>query len=342
MRNLRPLLGVTQPRRPAGARSRCIFAGRSGAVVLGVLSLTCCSVSGGGTQAPTTSGGASSGGASAVVDGGNVGGGFVVTDAQSDARTVTILQDAAPTRCNDAGECRCIAIANVGKVGNTAPTNAYDNWLNTKSNASVANVPQRVVLDEGFLAQYDILIFQDVSTWQVSDAEVRSIETWVRKGGGVMSMQGYGAFETEVETINKVLAPFKLAYNKAPAGAGTMTLTTPITDWNPASPISAHMSGYAVRVINGRPVIDQDGTGVLTATGVGNADGQTETFLLGYTKSIDDGHVFAWADEWVTYTSEWDTSGNLRVEQFWYNTIKYLTPPDICKVRIDSPGVIMF
>ena len=310
---------------------------------LEILSLTCCSVSGGGTPATVTAGGTSSGGATAVVVSGNMGGGFVVSDAHSDAiATAWTIQDAAPTRCNDAGDCRCIAIANLGRVGNTAPTNAYDNWLNTKSNASVTNVPQRVVFDDAFLAQFDILIFQDVSTWQIGDAEVRSIETWVKKGGGVMSMQGYGAFETEVDSINKVLAPFKLAYSKVPGGAGTMTLTTPITDWNAASPISTHMSGYAVRVINGRPVIDQDGTGVLTATGVGNADGQTEIFLLGYSKGINDGHVFAWADEWVTYTSEWDTSGNLRVEQFWYNTIKYLTPPDICKVRIDSPGIIIF
>ena len=52
-------------------------------------------------------------------------------------------------------------------------------------------------------------------------------------------------------------------------------------------------------------------------------------------EDVGQGHVFSYADEWVTYTSQWfgidaggncaDASANVvyQVPQFWYNAISY-------------------
>ena len=72
--------------------------------------------------------------------------------------------------------------------------------------------------------------------------------------------------------------------------------------------------------------------------------------VYGATKQMDLGRVFLFADEWVTYTSQWDGTGadtcatdpahNLcagrlapqyyQVPQFWYNAIKWASGDREC------------
>ena len=59
-------------------------------------------------------------------------------------------------------------------------------------------------------------------------------------------------------------------------------------------------------------------------------------------EDVGQGHVFAYADEWVTYTSQWfgidaggncaDASANVvyQVPQFWYNAISYASQATQC------------
>ena len=77
------------------------------------------------------------------------------------------------------------------------------------------------------------------------------------------------------------------------------------------------------------------------------AQGQT---VYGATKQMDTGRVFMFADEWVTYTSQWDGSTAMtcatdpahnycmnrlapqyyQVPQFWYNAIKWASGDREC------------
>jgi hypothetical protein len=237
-----------------------------------------------------------------------------------------------PTRCDENGEnCKCIAIANIGQVGTSGDTVSFDNWLNTKSNARVDNLPDEFTFDAAVLEEYDILVLQDISTWTVTPDEILAIEEWVVAGNGVMTLQGYNASETEVDVVNSILEPYAVAYGKTPGGPGTLWID--VTGWDPASPIAANMGGFAVAIHNGRPVVDGDGLGLPTLT----EDG----LVFGVTKQIGEGHVFVWGDEWVTYSSQWTTDGLLRAEQFWYNSIAFLTPTDACQVVIDDPNIII-
>ena len=72
--------------------------------------------------------------------------------------------------------------------------------------------------------------------------------------------------------------------------------------------------------------------------------------LAGATKQMDMGRVFMFADEWVTYTSQWDGTGAdtcamdpahnfctnrlapqyYQVPQFWYNAIKWASGDREC------------
>ena len=73
-------------------------------------------------------------------------------------------------------------------------------------------------------------------------------------------------------------------------------------------------------------------------------------------KEVGKGKVFVFADEWVTYTSQWGAplpqnlnSGDMcymkganavfQVPQFWYNAIKFVAPRPAC-FMISDPGVI--
>jgi hypothetical protein len=296
--------------------------------------------SGGGSSSAGGSGGAPSGGAPST--GSGTGGGSVIIVKTSDAGTSNTLADAALERCDEAGlNCKCIAIANIGAVGSSGTTLSYDTWLNTRSNARVDNYPRQVTIDASFLAKYDELIFQDISTWTITAQEVSTITAWVQAGGGLMSMNGYEGSETESTEINLILAPLGFAYSKTPKGGGVLWQI--VNGWIPASPIAANMNGLGVNVHNGRDVVDlnlgaQTDTALLAIAQANNG----MTYNLGYTNTVGSGHVFPWSDEWVTYTSDWDDeTGTLNVEQFWYNSITYLTPTNACKVVINDPHVVV-
>ncbi len=241
------------------------------------------------------------------------------------------VSTAEPTRCDENGEnCKCIAIANIGEVGRRE-TDAFDTWLNTKSNARVASLPDEFTFDAATLEAYDILILQNISTWTVTDEEILAIQEWVEAGNGIMTLQGYSETSAEIGVVNAILEPLGIAYRTSPAGRGISLRE--VTEWNPESPIAANMVGFSVLVNNGRPVEDLDALGVPTLT--------QDNYLFGVTKEIAAGHAFVWADEWVTYSLQWTTEELFRAQQFWYNSITYLTPADACEVVIDDPHIIV-
>ena len=287
------------------------------------------------TETATSTSNAADGSDSTLIAFSDVDVGDIEVDDSGGLSTTTA--DVAPSRCDEAGlNCKCIAIANIGAIGTSGTTTSYDTWLNTQSNARVDDYPTENTIDAPFLANYDELVFQDISIWTISSDEVDTIITWVQAGGGLMSMNGYQGSPTEITNINLILAPLGFAYSATPGDGGVLWQT--VNGWNSSSPIATNMDGYGVNVHNGRPVIDQTGTATLV---IAQALG-SDTYNLGYTNVVGAGHVFPWCDEWVTYSSEWDDdTGTLRVEQFWYNTVQYLTPTNACKVVINDSHIIV-
>jgi hypothetical protein len=129
--------------------------------------------------------------------------------------------------------------------------------------------------------------------------------------------------------------------------------SVPITRWSPGTFIGTNMIAPnggpgAVGVYNGRPVscVDtSDGPCQIVAT-------DPKAGIVGVAKQIGKGRVFVWADEWVTYTSQWGavnthgadcnghTAGEIfNVPQFWYNLIHWSVPDAGC-FHISDPIIV--
>jgi hypothetical protein len=204
-----------------------------------------------------------------------------------------------------------------------------------------------------FLAQYDVLILQALEAreggpyWQLDAAELAAFEGWIREGGGVITLTGYGANTAEVNPTNQLLGFSGLSYATDDIlGTGTCpdndccctSNSVPVTGWNAMNPVAANI--MRVGAFHGRSVLGASGDDVV-------AQGAT---VYGGTRQVDMGRVFVFADEWVTYTSQWDGTGAMtcatdpahnycmnrlapqfyQVPQFWYNAIKWVSGDREC------------
>jgi len=236
-----------------------------------------------------------------------------------------------------------------GAVPGMDNTAALTQWLNTKSSAVVTTYTTDTALTTDFLAQYDVLILQALEDreggpyWTFDAAEVANLETWVRGGGGIITLTGYGAATAEVGPTNQLLAFTGLSYatddilgtcpdNDCCCASNSVALT----GWNDLHPVAFSIT--RVGAFHGRSVL---GGGDVVAQGA---------TVYGATKQMDAGRVFVFADEWVTYTSQWDGTGSMtcatdpahnycsgrlapeyyQVPQFWYNSIKWASGDRTC------------
>ncbi len=274
-----------------------------------------------------------------------------------------------PMRCDSSGHCSCINVASFGRpahYGNgNDNTDAFQSWLNSKSSANVELITTHTELTSEFLKNYDVLILQALEDgeygpfWSFSDAEVQAVADWVKAGGGVISLMGYGGDPREIEGTNRLLSFSGISYN------GDDILTTcannlcycwgnsiPITTFTSGHPISANLT--QIGAFHGRSINAGDAT-VISSSGTTN---------IAVAKTMGSGKVFAFADEWVTYTSQWLGTGQqqaintydpcydaahgymmtadkvFQVPQFWYNSIKWAAPVTQCDFTIDNPTIV--
>lgn len=263
------------------------------------------------------------------------------------------------------GGDECVRIGMLGRlpsygaVPGMDDTAALQQWLNARSSAVVTTFTADTPLTDAFLAEYDVLILQALEEreggpyWSFSADEVAAFERWVRAGGGVVTLTGYGANPAEVTPTNQLLAFTGMAYGSDDILAQCpdndcccASNSVPLTGWNATHPIAANMR--AVGAFHGRSVMAAGGDIV--------AAGAT---TYGATKTFDDGRVFMFADEWVTYTSQWDGTGaetcatdpahNLcvgrtadvyyQVPQFWYNALRWASGEVGC-FDITDPTIV--
>jgi hypothetical protein len=245
------------------------------------------------------------------------------------------------------GSADCVRIGMLGRLPSYGAVPGKDGiaalqqWLNARSSAVVTAFDTDTALTDAFLAGYDVLILQALEEreggpyWSFTPDEVAAFERWVRAGGGVVTLTGYGANTGEVTPTNQLLAFSGMAYATDDILAQCpdndcccASNSVPLTGWNATHPIAANMR--AVGAFHGRSVM---------AAGADIVAAGATTY--GATKTLDAGRVFMFADEWVTYTSQWDGTGAMtcatdpahnlcvgrtadvyyQVPQFWYNAL---------------------
>ncbi len=260
------------------------------------------------------------------------------------------------TRCDPQGNnCYCIAIASIGQPaaygadsGSSDNQNAFQDYLNTKSNATVKMFNTKPNINADFLKDYDVLILQAMVTgslkggaepWTIGDDEVAAIEEWVKAGHSIISMSGYQGDSREVEPLNKLLGFTGISYNKD-------DIYTTGDRWDYCRDSSVPFDGWkspmdfggmkAVGVFHGRSLNCSD-----CKVWAEDSSG----LKIGVEKDVDLGRVFAFADEWVTYTSQWGlitkdrgtdcvdhTAADMyTVPQFWYNAIANVISDELKK-----------
>jgi hypothetical protein len=286
----------------------------------------------------------------------------------------------------DGANCKCHQLASFGTPASLSygsgnnPTNEFENWLVTKTNAKISfflTKPETLTLD--WLSNYDIIVLQDLRKWTLSPQEIESFHSWVRMGGGVMALSGfYSTDATEIENTNALLSKTGmrlLATETAGQGCtGNAAIVSsqlvcpnsstsgqcycwgnsiPLTEWNETHPIHKNVTaigGYRGRAVD--PGVS--GTTVLSYGGI----------PVGATRDGNEGKVFLFGDEFVTYFSQWINAGQpaksdpydpcwdavaktgclsghvYQIKQFWYNAIKYVAPKTACEFVVNEPDVI--
>jgi hypothetical protein len=313
------------------------------------LGLACSSskIEGSGSNSNNSGGGAGSGGGRDTSM-------LVGTSTAVTTNTGTTSQTKG-TRCDDKGNCYCIAIASIGQPaaygadsGSSDNQNAFQEYLNTKSNATVKMFTTKPTFNADFLKDYDLIVLQAMVNgslkggavpWTIGDDEVKAVEEWVKAGHSIISMSGYQGDSAEVNPLNKLLGFTGITYN-------TDDIYTNGDRWDYCRDSSVPFNGWkspmdfggmkAVGVFHGRSL--KCGDCKVWAEDAGG-------MKMGVEKDVGSGRVFAFADEWVTYTSQWglvtkdrgtDCVGHTATEmytvpQFWYNAIANVISDELKK-----------
>ena len=334
-----------------------------------------CSATSASTAASTANTGSHAGGSTASSAGGSTTLlGYVVSDASASGGTTHTSGDGDVVPCTDGGDCVCptLSVAVIGKPGvwGDASDSAFQDWLNSSSagTAKVDNYLTKPTFAPDFLAPYNVIIFQGLGDdsnngpwWTFSASEVTAFQDWVEnKGGGVISLSGYSADSNEINAKNALFAFSGIAYNQENISPPCVIVDAnnnkmcyrcgnpyQITEWNRNDPVIANLSlGVTMVGMDGGHTISAPADAHVAATTT-NAS-SVSNWLVG--KIVGKGRVLVFADEWITYTSQWTGQGNqndpsckgflpqdlYQIAQFWYNMIRWTQPNANCFKIVDN------
>jgi hypothetical protein len=304
-----------------------------------------------------------------------------VVDAAADqSADVPAVPDAAPPakdaalaayQCDDAGVCtscqpvRILSIGQPAKYGaNSGSTDPFQAFVNSNTNgtATMQMLQTFTHITDLDLSNYDVVILQALYTnpydpnglWTFSAADAAALYDWVNnKGGAIVAMSGYFSDSTvEIVPLNQLLALFGITYD----GDNTYTSndcpnppslcycaygSIPFDNWSTAVPdITKNLK--KVGVFMGRSITCPGSD--CQIVGTNSVDANAQSNITGVAKVVGKGRVFAWGDEWVTYTSQWGLTPDPQydnattyakcvgytprtsytVPQFWYNVFRWV------------------
>jgi hypothetical protein len=211
-------------------------------------------------------------------------------------------------------------------TGGNDTTSQFLSFMNANTSAAFDLYETRAsfTLTPAFLANYDVLLvqwladgltaaptggFDGTGYWTFTSQELAAVASWVAGGGGIVFLTGYDADRAgEVGATNPLLgAVSDLAYNTddvfgtVETGNGALCLgdSVPVGGWPQVPPIGAGITfvggfhGHSIKTGANAIIDDQD---------------PVTSAVWAAHENKGSGSVFAYSDEWVTYSSQWDPS----------------------------------
>jgi len=308
--------------------------------------------------------------------------------------------------CDATGKCSCLHLAMLGTLTSAADdpdTTAFTTWLSDKSDgtAVATNIPTKPAkVDAAFLANYDILIVANVNGWTFSGDEKAAVEKWVGAGGGIITLTGFTSTATESAATSQLITFAGLSYTgttDAQYAAPKTGETQPVyykggsvdlkkcMNWNGGATTTAAQPFITtpikftpqtgslekltlnldyVGAFIGWPIMAPADATVIATDPVNKGN-------MAVAKEYNNrGRIFAFGDEWVTFTTLWEQKGKpsnqqmdaynpcwvadatlpaggffhsvqtlYQTKQFWYNAINWVAPPNQC-FTIKDPDVV--
>jgi len=288
------------------------------------------------------------------------------------------LPDLKGYQCDDAGTCtlcqpvRILSLGQPAKYGansgSTDNTDAFQAFMNSNTNgtATMQMLETFTPITSLDLSQYDVIILQALYTnpydttnglWTYTAADATALHDWVNnQGGAIIAMSGYFSDNTvEIQPLNQLLAPFGITYdgdntyttNDCPSTPNWGPLcycaygSIPFDNWTSLVPDITKNLGK-VGIFMGRSITCPGSD--CQIVGTNNVDTTAQSNIAGVAKAVGKGRVFAWGDEWVTYTSQWGLTPDPQydnattyaqcvgytphtsyaVPQFWYNVFRWV------------------
>jgi hypothetical protein len=202
------------------------------------------------------------------------------------------------------GLCDCLHIGFLGALAsdNGNSTGAFQSWLEARSDVPVKHIGARDKLTPDVLADLQVLIIGNMrergNAGFTSD-ELNAFSQWIQNGGGVMSLAGYSANPNDMQATVQLLAPTGMSYDLSVGGAGVLGVVMngppPVIVHGITAPEHPTVQGIkALGVFNAYPV-----------TGDGQVIVREGNYTLAEAKEMGGGHVFVFADEWITQDVLW-------------------------------------
>jgi hypothetical protein len=353
------------------------------ACAAGKVGVTSPTESSGGTTTPETSNGGA-GGSGGPVTGVTIDLDAAIPPPEPDASEPDIGPDVNGCKQDDAGNYTCcprpVSILSLGqpahygsKSGNGDNTDAFQAFMNgnTGGTATMQMVKTFKHITDLDLASYDVIILQALEDseytglWSFTAADAAALRDWVHdKGGALITMSGYGNNTTEVQPLNQLLRGSDqwsgVSYN------ADDTFNSCPTNMCYCAQSSVAFDGWTSNYADFDKIThDLKKVGVYHGRSINCSGADCQIFAkdatngnVGVAKVYGQGRIFAWGDEWVTYTSQWglmpdpqyDNAAtypqcvgyspmtSYTVPQFWYDAFKWLVPWNSCFTIIIPPS----
>lgn len=200
----------------------------------------------------------------------------------------------------------------------------FADWIGPSTSQGATSLGS-AILTEALLAPFQVIVMEDVRegnghtgigsgvgrSYSISERD--AVVQWVAKGGGLLTLTGYGSGASENINVNTILAPLGLSY----ASTEIFHSGVSVSHWSP------HPLGKALGSVWFAGGFAVSGSDIVAYEPLSGA------YDVGRASVSGKGRVFAWGDESVTYGDVYLSAGGAR---FWLNVFGWLTPASQCRV----------